>query len=112
QTVTREPERDQRVVVRPDRSVVIGHRIVAGFAQRDGADAPAGEEMRPQQVDGDAARAILGDHAAEQEMASIRRAHGTRTLLAIERERVGAELLAPERRLETFGELARLHLDP
>ncbi len=44
QAVAREPERDQRIVVRPDRTVVVGHRIVARFSVRDRADAPAGEE--------------------------------------------------------------------
>ena len=36
--------------MRPDRAVVIGHRIVARFAARHRADAPAGEEVGPQQA--------------------------------------------------------------
>src|SRR5467141_171285 len=36
QPVAREAERYQRIVVRPDRSIVIGNRIVACFATRDG----------------------------------------------------------------------------
>ena len=43
QAVAREPGRDERVVVRPDRAVVVRHRVVARFAGRERADAPAGE---------------------------------------------------------------------
>ena len=100
QAVAREPERDQRVVVRPDRTVVIGHRIVARFAARHGADAPAGEKMRPHQIGGDHAGAIFAHDAAEQQLPGIRRAHLARLLGAIERQRVGAEFLAPERLLQ------------
>ena len=108
----RKPERDQRIVVRPDRAVVIGHRIVAHLAARDGADAPAREEVRSHQIGGDETRAILADHAAEQHLPGIRGAHLASPLLAVERKRVGSELLAPERLLETLGERPGLRLEP
>ena len=38
--------RDHGVVVRPDRSVVIGHWVVARLRAGDRADAPAGIRMR------------------------------------------------------------------
>src|SRR5215469_1507165 len=41
--VAREAEGDQRIVVRPHRTVVVGHRVVAGLARGNRADAPAGE---------------------------------------------------------------------
>ena len=103
-------ERDQRVVVRPDRAVVIGHRIVARLAARHGADTPAREKMRPHQVGGDEAGAVFAHHAAEQELPGVRRAHPARLFGAVERERIGAEIVTPERFLKTFGELPRLDL--
>src|SRR5262249_58837703 len=112
QAIPREPERNQRVVMWPDRAVVIGHRIIPGLAERDRANTPAGEEVRPQEINGDATGTILADHAAEQQMSRIRRAHRARPLLAVERQRIGAELLAPECFLEALGQLARLHLEP
>ena len=112
QTVARQPERDQRVVVRPDRPVMIGHRIVAGLAERNGANAPTGEEMRPHQIGRDAPRAVVAYHAAEQQMAGIRGAHRAGLLLAVKRQRVGAELLAPECLLETLRQLPGLDLEP
>ena len=72
QPVAREPERDQRVVVRPDRAVVIRHRIVARLAARDGADAPAREELRAEQVVRDLGRALRPRDAGEQHLPGIR----------------------------------------
>src|SRR3954451_19977182 len=109
--ITREPERDQRIVVRPDRPVMIGHRIVTHLALRDGADAPAREEMRPHQIGGDEARAVLADHAAEQDLAGVGGPHLAGPLLAVECKRIGAELLAPERGLETLGQRLALGLE-
>src|ERR1700733_10817225 len=100
QAVTRETQRDQGIVMRPDRAVMIRHRVITGLAARNGADAPAGEEMRPHQIGRDQARAILADNAAEEQSPGVRRPHLAWLLVAIERQRVGAEFLAPERLLE------------
>src|SRR5262245_40991616 len=100
QAVAGEPKRNQRIVVRPDRAVVVGHRIVTGFADRDGADAPARVEALAHQIGGNAARTILAHDPGEEKLSGIGGSHPALRLVAIERERVGAELLAPERRLE------------
>ncbi len=110
QPVAGKAERDQRIVVRPDRPVVIGHRIVARLALRDGADAPAGEEAFAHEIDGDAARTVLAYDAGKQELPGVGGMHPALRLGAIERECVGAELLAPERRLKTLGKKLRLGL--
>src|SRR4051794_4917042 len=94
EAVAREPERDQRIVVRPDRAVMIGHRIVAHLALRDRADAPAREGVRRHQIGGDETCAVLADHAAEQHLPGIGCPHLAGPLLAVERERIGTELLA------------------
>src|ERR1051325_10896183 len=112
EAVAGEPERDQRIVVRPDRAVVIRQRIVALLALRDGADAPAGEEVRTHQVVPDLGRALLRADAGEQNLAGVRAAHAARALGAVEGERIGAEIGAPERSLERVGETRRLALEP
>src|SRR6478672_8204071 len=112
EAVAREPERDQRVVVRPDRSVVIRHRIVARFGIGNGADAPAGKEIRPQQSVADLERPLRPGDAGEQHLSGIGAAHATGLLLAVERERVGAEVRTPERGVESLGQEIGLGLEP
>src|SRR6478609_845905 len=104
QAVAREAERDQRIVMRPDRSIVIGHRVVTGFAARYGADAPSRKEFVAHQVGRDPPRPIGPDDASEEKLTGIRGSHLARPLGAVERERVSAELLAPERFLETLSQ--------
>ena len=103
QAVAREAERDQRIVVRPDRSIVIGHRVVTGFAARHRADAPSRKKFLTHQIGRDQARAVGSNHAGEEKLAGIRRSHLARPLGAVERHSVGAEFLAPERLLEALG---------
>ena len=108
EAVAREAQRDQRVVVRPDRAVVIGHRVVARLAHGDGADAPAGEDIGAAAARGDAPRAVRPRDAGEQAHGpalEVRTRHGR--LVAVERQRVGADLLAPERLLEALAQRAR-----
>ena len=86
-----------RVVVRPHRAVVIRHRIVARLAARQRADAPAAETVAVEQRGGDAPRPLGRRDAGEQGVAGIGRAHAARTLGAVEGQRIGAEVVAPER---------------
>src|SRR5207244_1235637 len=44
-TVPKEPRNGDRVVVRPDRAVVVAHGVVAGRVTREGAQAPSGEQV-------------------------------------------------------------------
>src|SRR5262249_30308363 len=104
-------ERDQSVVMRPDRAVVIRHRIVARLAPGNGADAPSREELRGQQHRGDLASMLRPCDAAEQDLPGIGAAHQARRLGAIERKRVGAEIVGPEACLELRGELDGLRLE-
>src|SRR6185295_3421294 len=109
--IARKPERDQRVVVRPDRAVVIRHRIVARLAARDRTDAPAREEARAEQSVRDALRAIGPRDAGEQHLARVGCAHAARLLRAVERESVTFKLRAPERGLEFLCKARRLRLE-
>src|SRR5450432_4162996 len=107
QPVAREAECDQRVVMRPDRPVMIRHRIIACLAQRDGANTPAGEEVRPHQVGGDAAGTVMAHDAGKQQLPGIGRPHPAWLLGAVECQCIGPELLAPERIFKSLGETLR-----
>src|SRR5262245_3606567 len=109
--VAGQAERNQRIVMRPDRAVVIGHRIVARFGIGDGANAPSGEELRPQQAVGYLDRPIGLGNAGEQDLTGIRAADAAGLLLAVERERVGLELLAPEACVESLRQLMGFSLE-
>src|SRR3972149_4221494 len=47
--VASEALRDERAVVRPDRTVVVAHRVVRRIAARERADAPGRDHVRPPQ---------------------------------------------------------------
>src|ERR1700737_1833555 len=64
--------------------------------------------MRPHQIGGDDAGAVFAHHAAEQELPGVRCAHPARLFGAVERERIGAEFVTPERFFKTLGEPLRL----
>src|SRR5262249_44839070 len=100
QAVPHEPETDERIVVRPDRPVVIGRRMEAPLSRPDLADAPAGEELGIEETAGDARRALRRRDAREEHLSGVRGTDAARVLVAVERERIGPELVAPERFLE------------
>ena len=60
--------------------------------------------MRSHQIGGDLAGAVLTHHAAEQQLPGVGAADLAGLLGPIERERIGAEFLAPECFLKSFGE--------
>src|SRR6185436_16309586 len=109
--VAREAERDQRVIVRPDRAVVVRSGVEAPLALAQGADAPAAEEVGAEQALRHARRALGAHHAGKQQLAGVRAAHAARRAVAVERDRIGAELLAPERGLEARRELVGFLLE-
>ena len=100
ETVSRHAGGDDRVVVRPDRAVVIRLRVVASLAGGNRADAPAGKRRVLHQCSADARRALGRDDPRKQAMPGIGGAHTTRALVPIESQRVCAELVAPEGVLE------------
>ena len=60
QAVPPEAGRCERVVVRPDRPVVVRHRVVARLARPDGPDSPPGKEVGPHRAS--RPRAAPGPH--------------------------------------------------
>ena len=67
--------------------------------------------MRSQQPFRHLDGALGPNDAGEQQLSGIRAAHVARLLRAIERQRIGLELRAPERRLECFPKPHRLRFE-
>src|SRR5690625_878523 len=91
QTIAGQPQGDQRVVVWPDRTVVVGNRAVARFARGDRADPPAGKESRIQQRIGHLAGALGRRQVAEEQMSGIRTTYQAGFSGTVDCERVVAE---------------------
>src|SRR6202048_3714933 len=107
-----EPERNQRIVVRPNRAVVIGHRIIARLARGNGADAPAGEEFCSCHGLAHLAGAFGRRNAGKQHLAGIGAAHPALLFVAVERERIHSDVRAPEARVEASREIVGLSVEP
>src|SRR5690606_13352737 len=45
QAITAQAQRDERIVVRPHRSIMIRYWVVSAFPLRNGADSPAAESL-------------------------------------------------------------------
>ena len=75
--VSGKPARDDRVIVRPDGSVVIGHRVVTDFAATKRANAPSAKEVVTQEISGKAAGMFLTSYAGPEAMTRVRGAHAT-----------------------------------
>src|SRR6185437_3773378 len=102
ESVAGEAGGDERIVVRPDGSVVIRHRVVARGAHGHGANAPAGEPRGVRQRRCDATRPRRARDAGVEALSGIRGDDATWLLVAVQCERVGGEILAPERELEAM----------
>ncbi len=92
-------------VVRPDRAVVIGHRIEARLAHGQGADAPAAVEGGREQLFGDPLGPFRRRQAAEQQVPRVGRAHSAQLAGAVDGDAIAAEVFHPE---APFDRLAQL----
>src|SRR5262249_33533127 len=72
---------------------------------------PAREEARPQQAVRYLDRVLAAGDAGEQHLAGVGAAHAAGALGAVERERIGLDLRAPEARLEALGQQRGLRLE-
>ncbi len=98
--------------MRPDRAVVIGHRIEACGTARDGPDPPSRKAVGLHQAIGGQRGAIGTGNAAEQGVAGIGADHLALALLAVEGNDIAAERLAPEGLVESFGKALGLAPQP
>ena len=93
--------------MRPDGSVVVRERAVAGVCRRHRPHAPARPELLAHEAVDDRVDAMLGDDPAPQEMADVRRERVDPVLLAVERERVEAAAVLDTRTPRRSGRAAR-----
>ncbi len=98
--------------MRPDRAVVIRHRVVPGFRRADGADAPAAEYRRREERERNALGALGRGNTGEQDLSGVRRDHPAGPLCAVQRERVCGKILAPELRFEFLAQGLCLRGEP
>src|SRR6185437_5482677 len=101
ETVPREADRNHRVVVRPDRAVMIRQRVIPRLALGKCSDTPTAETIPTHEVAGHAARPLRRYYAREQRMPRIRGTHPTGPFLTIERQDIRSHLLIPELSLES-----------
>src|SRR5213594_4393234 len=97
--------------MRPDRAIMVRHWIVPRFRVGDGANAPPGEKLRPQQAVGHLDGSIELGNASEQNLAGIGAPDSARLLVSVERQRVRAQLRTPEARVESLGQLIGFSLE-
>ena len=106
QPIAGESRGDDRVVVRPHRSVVVRHRVVPHRIRRDRADTPPAERRIGEQRFGNNPGPLGIDDAREQAVSGVRRTDAAGALACVERQGVGAEILAPEGGLEALRRLS------
>ena len=111
--VAGEPQGDQRVVVRPDRAVVVRERVVAGVVLGHRPHPPPRPERLAHERVHDRVHALVRHDAAPQQMADVRAHRVDRPLVTIQRERVvAAAVLDPERLVEARLQRLRVPLEP
>src|SRR5918996_4086678 len=108
EAVAREPRGDHRVVVWPERAVVVAHRVVAQLGRGNRPDAPAGKRGAAHQAPDDRFRPMRQRDAGEQGVPGVRCADPAGPLVAIQRQDVGTEVVVPERRVEAETQLLGL----
>src|SRR5213075_2171280 len=91
---------DEGVIVRPDRTIVIRHRIVARLAASYCPNSPSGKGCFIRQGCRNTPRMFLGSDACKQTMTSIRRSHPARTLAAVQSDGICGNIFTPEDFLE------------
>src|SRR5690625_2219028 len=94
--------------MRPDRAIMIGHRVEARLGRCKRANTPARKRAWAHQGADQPFGALGPGNTGPEGMTRIRGTHATRALLAIERKRIAAEVLAPEGKIKAHRQFARL----
>src|SRR5690606_11178352 len=100
EAVSGEPRRDEGVVVRPDRTIVVRHRVVARLAGGHGPNSPARGQGFAGQCRGEPDRPARLHDSGKETVSGIRGPDPAWALVPVEGDRIGREILAPERLLE------------
>ena len=86
--------------MRPDRTIVIRHRIVARLTAGYRANSPSGKGCFIGQCGRNAPRVFLRRNTREKTMTSVRRSHPAGPLAAVQRQGVCGNVFTPEDFLE------------
>src|SRR5437867_1408736 len=108
QVRAREAGGDQRVIMQPDGSVVIRHRIVTGLARSYRPNSPTGEGRFICERRRRATCMLLGRDTSEKTVAYVRRSYLAGLFSAIERKCVCGKFVRPETLFESSRQGFRL----
>src|SRR5262249_44441916 len=106
--IAREAGGDQRVSVRPDRPVMIRHRIETSRRRVEGAHAPSGKRLLVHERISYTAGLLDVGNASVKARARVRSSDPAFSLLAVQRKRKSRNLFAPKRLMKIFSQLRRL----
>src|SRR5919108_4872142 len=96
--------------MRPDRTIVIGHWVVACLAAGHGANSPSGKGFFISERARHALGVVVRRNTREKTMTRIGRPHSARLLTAIQRKRICGKFLTPESLLEPMAQALGLLL--
>src|SRR5262245_30962526 len=103
---------DERIVMRPDRAVVVRERVEASVVRGHCSNAPARPEVRAHEPVDDRVDLRRRDDPAPEQVPDVRAERVDLLLLAVEREHVEAAAgLVPERLVEARAQLPRLPVE-
>src|SRR5689334_18391969 len=72
ESVALQTERDDAVVVGPDRPALVGDRVERGILGAQGSDSPAPEQVLCEKATSDGRRPVLRHDLAPEELAGVR----------------------------------------
>src|SRR4029077_16808082 len=110
QSVSGESRGNQGVIMRPDRSIVIGHGIVSRLAAPHRTNAPTGERCFVCEGSRYTTSVLLCRDTGEKTVPRVRCAHSARSLAAIQCKSVSGKLITPKCLPEAATERFRLSL--
>src|ERR1700722_14079978 len=87
--------------MRPNAAVVITHRVVPRLRGGNRADTPPRKRLGSQEGLGQPSRSFLKDDPGKETLPGIRRPTPARACVSIQRQGIGAQLIAPELAVET-----------
>src|ERR1700737_5204856 len=94
--IERETQADQGIVVRPDGTIVVGHRIVSRFRRADRPNTPSGKAVVTHQRRGYGLGPLLTRDLTKKRVARVGGTHAALLFLPIQSKRIRAQFVAPK----------------
>src|SRR6185437_7744749 len=111
ESITRHAAGNQGIVMGPDRTVVIGERIVASLSVGDSPDSPAVKKIRLQHFAGQAGSGFGRSNAGIEALSGIGSAHAAGLFVSIQGQRINRKIIAPECFIKTSLQGLRLMME-